>query len=134
MDILIPIAVILAIIVFFVYASKSGAKLLKEREEKIARGEKGVAKIIEFDAAGISGTGTGGHYQGYKFTLEVSIDFKAPYRTKVVWEVYPMGTPKVQEGKEVDVKIDAVDPNIVYPNISGVQYSWTGMMIQGTEP
>jgi hypothetical protein len=45
-----------------------------------------------------------------------------------------MGTPKVQEGKEVDVKIDAVDPNIVYPNISGVQYSWTGMMIQGTEP
>lgn len=40
-----------------------------------------------------------------------------------------MGVPKVQEGMEVDVKIDADDPNIVYPLIQSVQYSWNGAMM-----
>ena len=128
-EVIIIVGVFAAIILFFMYASKSGAKMLKEREQRIARAERGKAKIIGFAAAGIGGTGTGGKYQGYNFTLEVSNEYKAPYRAKVIWEVNTMGAPLVQEGMEVDVKIDAEDPNIIYPNVNGVQFSWNGLMM-----
>jgi hypothetical protein len=128
-EVIIIVGVFAAIILFFMYASKSGAKLLKVREERMARAERGRAKIIGFGAAGISGTGSGGRYQGYKFTLEVSSEYKAPYRATVIWEVYPMGAPKVQEGMDVEVKIDTEDPEIIYPNVNGVQFSWNGAMM-----
>jgi hypothetical protein len=131
MEILIPIAIVLAFVLFFMYASKSGAKLLKVRQEKLNRAEKGKAKIIGFSSAGVRGTGSGGYYQGYKFTLEVSSEYKSPYKTEVIWEVYPMGVPQVQEGLEVNVKIDSEDPMIIYPSVNGVEFSWNGMMIHG---
>jgi len=100
--------------------------MIKEREEKIKRAEKGRAKILGFSTVGLRGTGDGGNYQAYNFTLEVSSEFKSAYKTEVVWEVYPMGVPQVQEGLEVNVKIDADDPAIVYPGINGVAFSWLG--------
>lgn len=129
MEILIPVAVVLVIIAFFMYASKSGAKLLKEREERIAKAEKAKAIVIGSHTAGIRGTGSGGHYQGYEMTLEVSNSFKAPYRAKCVWEVYPMGAPKVQNGMEVNVKIDAEDDQVIYPMEQGLALSWNYMMM-----
>lgn len=131
MEILIPIAIVLVFVLFFVYASKSGAKLLKEREEKLNRAEKGKAKILGFSTVGLRGTGSGGYYQGYNFTLEISSEFKSAYITEAIWEVYPMGSPKVQEGMEVNVKIDTDDPMIIYPCVTGVEYSWNGTMIHG---
>lgn len=129
MEILIPIVVVLAIIAFFMYASKSGAKLLKERENRMARAEKAKAIVIGSHTAGIRGTGTGGYYQGYEMTLEVSNEFKAPYRAKCVWEVYSMGAPKVQNGMEVNVKIDAEDDQVIYPMEQGLALSWNYMMM-----
>lgn len=129
MEILIPIAVVLGIIIFFMYASKSGAKLLKVREERMARSSRGKAKILGGSPAGISGTGSGGRYQGYTFTLEVSDGFQSPYKTEVIWEVYPMGAPRVQTGMELDVRIDAEDKMIVYPAADGVAFSWNGLMM-----
>lgn len=128
MEILIPAAVVLAIIAFFMYASKSGAKLLKQREERMAKAVRGKAKIIGSSAAGMRGTGSGGYYQAYNFKLEVSDGYSEPYKTECIWEVYPMGTPKVQDGMEVNVKIDADDRSIIYPSVDGVQYSWNGEM------
>jgi hypothetical protein len=131
MEIIIPIAaVVFGIIIFFMWASKSGAKMIKEREEKINRAENGRAKILGFGTVGLRGTGDGGQYQAYKFTLEVSNEFKAPYKTVSVWEVYPMGVPQVQEGKEVNVKIDVEDPMIIYPQVNGVEYSWLGSQMK----
>ncbi len=129
MEILIPIIVVAVIVVFFIYASKGGAKLLAEREAKLAKAEKGKAVIIGSHAAGIRGTGNGGHYQGYEFTLDVSNAYKAPYRAKCVWEVYPMGAPKVQNGMEVNVKIDAEDDQLVYPMEDGLAFSWNFQMM-----
>lgn len=129
MEILIPIVVVLAIIFFFIYASKSGAKLMKQREERMSRATRGKAKILGNRPAGISGTGHGGRYQGYKFTLEVSDGYQEPYKTEVIWEVYPMAVPKVQDGMEINVKIDAEDKNIVYPSVEGVGFSWNGLMM-----
>lgn len=129
MEILIPIIVVALIVVFFIYASKSGAKMLAEREARIAKAEKGKAVIIGSHAAGIRGTGNGGHYQGYEMTLEVSNAFKAPYRAKCVWEVYPMGAPKVQNGMEVNVKIDLEDDQMIYPMDQGLALSWNYLMM-----
>ena len=129
MEIIIPIAVILGIIFFFMYASKSGAKLLKEREEKINRAESGKAKILGYSVQGLRGTGNAGRYQAVKFTLEVWNAYKSPYKTATVWEVYDMGAPLVQEGMEINVKIDADDPMIVYPSVNSVSYSWMGSQL-----
>jgi len=129
MEILIPIAVVIVVVLFFMYASKSGAKLLAEREARIAKAEKGKAIVIGSHPAGIRGTGNGGHYQGYEMTLEVSNAFKAQYRAKCVWEVYPMGAPKVQNGMEVNVKIDADDDQVIYPMENGLALSWNFLMM-----
>ena len=109
-----------------------GAKLLKERENRLNRAERGRAKILGYNTMGLSGTGSYGRYQAYKFDLEVWSEYKAPYKTSSCWNVYDMGVPKVQEGNEIDVKIDADDPNIVYPMEQSVEFSWTGaMMLMG---
>ncbi len=129
MEIIIILAVVAAIVLFFMYASKSGAKMLAEREAKIARSEKAKAKIIGSHPVGISGTGTGGRYQGYEFTLEISNGYKEPYRAKCVWEVYPMGAPKVQEGMEVNVKVDIEDKETIYPLAEGVAFAWNWQMM-----
>lgn len=104
--------------------------MMKERQEKINCAEKGRAKIIGFGTVSLRGTGDGGQYQAYRFTLEVSNEFKAPYRTQSVWEVYPMGVPQVQENMVVNVKIDADDPIIIYPLVNGVEYSWLGSQMK----
>ena len=131
LEILIPIAIVAIILFTFLgYASRSGGKMIKERQNKISRSESGKAKILGFSILGLRGTGSGGYYQAYKFTLEVSNNFKAPYKTTAFWEVYPMAVPALQEGKEVNVRIDADNQNIIYPNINSVEYSWNGAMME----
>jgi hypothetical protein len=127
-EVIIAVSVVALIVGFFLYASKSGAKLLKEREERMSRSSRGRAKILSGSPAGISGTGSGGRYQGYNFKLEVNDGYQSPYKTEVIWEVYPMGTPKVQTGMEIDVRIDSEDKMIVYPTADGVAFSWNGLM------
>lgn len=128
-EVLIILGVVAAIVIFFIYASKSGAKMLAEREAKIARAEKAKAIVIGSHPAGLRGTGSGGYYQGYQMTLDVSNSYKEPYRAVCVWEVYPMGAPKVQNGMEVNVKIDAEDDQIVYPMDQGLALSWNYLMM-----
>lgn len=126
---IIIITVVLGIILVFMYLSKSGGKMLKEREDKINRAEPGKAKILSFSTVGLRGSGSWGEYQANRFAIEVSSAYKSPYQTITVWNVYPMGAPKVQEGCELDVKIDIDDPNVVYPLANGVEYSWMGAMM-----
>ena len=130
-EVFIPLGIVffvLLLIIFFV--SKAGGKLIKERQEKMSRAESGKAKILSYSTVGLRGTGKGGQFQAYRFTLEVSNNFKSPYHTTTVWEVYPMAVPSLQEGKEVNVKIDADDPNVIYPDMLSVEYSWNGMIIE----
>jgi hypothetical protein len=130
-ELIIIFSVVAAIVLFFLFTSKSGAKMMKGREEKLARAEKAAAKILGSSPVGLSGTGHGGHYQAYKFTLEVSNQYKSAYKAESVWEVYPMGAPKVQPGMEINVKIDADDNNIIYPLADGISFSWNSLMIFG---
>ncbi|MBZ0203947.1 MAG: hypothetical protein K8I03_13090 [Ignavibacteria bacterium] len=125
MELIIILGVVASVVLFFMYASKSGAKMLAEREARKNKAEKAKAKIIGSHSVGLRGTGSGGHYQAYEFTLEVSNQYKAAYRAKCTWEVYPMGAPKAQEGMEVNVKIDTEDDQIIYPMDNGLEFSWT---------
>jgi len=128
-EVLIIVGVFVLVIGFFMYASKSGAKLIAAREARMAKAETGKAVVIGSHAVGLRGTGTGGHYQAYEFTLEVSNAYKEPYRAKCVWEVYPMGAPKVQQGMEVNVKIDAEDNEMIFPMPEGLAFSWNWTMM-----
>jgi hypothetical protein len=123
------IAVVLVVVAFIIYASRSGGTMLKDQEERMAKAEPGKAKILGFSMLGLRGTGRSGEYQTYKFTLEVSSSFKAPYKTISAWEVYPMGAPSVQVGMEVDVKIDVDDPNMIYPMVQDVDFSYLGLRL-----
>jgi len=69
MDSIIPIAIVIALIIFFIYTTKSGGKMLKERQEKINRAEDAKAKIISYSTGNVRGTGTHGQYQSYTFHL-----------------------------------------------------------------
>lgn len=114
---------------FYFWGVKGGAKIKAERSARLAKAENGTAKIISSEPAGLSGTGPGGQYQAYEFTMEVSNPYKSPYNARSIWEVYPMGAPKVQQGMEIDVKIDAEDKDIIYPVADGVLFSWNGLMM-----
>lgn len=128
-EVLIIVGVFAAIILFFMFASKSGAKMLAEREAKIAKAEKGKAAVIGMHTVGLRGTGSWGHYQAYGMTLEVSTAYKEPYRAECVWEIYSIGAPKVQNGMVVNVKIDPEDDQLVYPMDQGLAFSWNWQMM-----
>lgn len=129
LEIIIIVGIVGIIVGFYFWGVKGGAKIKAERSERLAKAENGTAKIVSSKPAGLSGTGPGGQYQAYKFTLEVSNPYKSAYTTKSVWEVYPMGAPKVQQGMELNVKIDAEDKDIIYPVADGLSFSWNGLMM-----
>jgi hypothetical protein len=129
MEIIIIAAVVVVIVIVFFYSIRGREKRIKERLERINRASKGRAKILSSKPAGLSGTGYGGKYDGYTFMLEVSDGYTTPYNAEVIWEVYPMGVPKVQTGAEINVKIDAEDKMLVYPDADGIAFSWNGLMM-----
>jgi len=128
LEIIIIVGIVAIIVGFYFWGVKGGEKLRAERNARLSKAENGTAKIISSEPAGLSGTGKGGEYQAYEFTLEVSNPYKSPYTTRSIWEVYPMGAPKVQKGMEIRVKIDAEDKDIIYPIADGISFSWNGLM------
>ncbi len=131
METLIIVLVAFALLALFViWTEKRSTKSTKDHEMKINRAESGKAKVLDYSYTNFRGRGQRGHFQAYKFNLEVSTAFKAPYKAEAVWNVYDMGAPNVQEGKEVDVKIDADNPAVIYPVLQGVEYSWDGAILE----
>lgn len=130
LEIIIILAVVGIIVGFYFWGVKGGEKMKAERARRLANAERGRAKIISSSPVGLTGTGRGGEYQALEFTVEVSSQYKASYTAKSIWEVYPMGAPKVQKGMEIDVKIDTEDNNIIFPEAEGIEFSWRGLMMQ----
>lgn len=57
------------------------------------------------------------------FTFEVNDGFNAPYTASVGWFVDVLHFSKIQEGMEIDVKIDSMDPMKIYPAASWATYT-----------
>ncbi len=129
MEFVILAVVVVGVVGIFIWLTKSGGKLINERNQKLKKAEAGKAKVLAFKSVGFRGSGAQGEFQAYTFTLEVSSAYKAAYNTDTVWNVYQMGAPKVQVGSEVNVKIDADDPAIVYPDVEDVEYSWSAAIM-----
>ena len=111
-------------LVFITVAIRGGTKMMNERSTKIAKSFPAEARIISYeDRPG--GRDNKGRYASVVFEIEVTPPDKKPsYRATVRWKVYPMGAPSVQADKYVAVRVDAADPQIVYPDLPSVEYDW----------
>jgi hypothetical protein len=54
--------------------------------------------------------------------LEVESPSGEKYQVKTAWLVDEGVMPQIQPGASVSVKIDVEDPEIIYPNMPGVEY------------
>ena len=123
-EVILPIALILGFVAFFFYITRQGKKMLEEHKSRINKAVKARAKIIGISLGSMSGRGEHGNYRVYEITMEVFPNNGTQYKAKSNWEVYDMGIPAVQEGKEISIKIDSQDQKIIYPNSQWIEYSW----------
>jgi hypothetical protein len=54
--------------------------------------------------------------------LEVESPSGEKYQVKTVWLVDEDMMPQIQPGASLSIRIDAEDPEIIYPNMRGVEY------------
>jgi hypothetical protein len=57
--------------------------------------------------------------------LEVESPSGGKYQVKTAWLVDEDMMPQIQPGASLSIKIDAEDPEVIYPNMRGVEY-WVG--------
>jgi hypothetical protein len=64
-----------------------------------------------------------------KLKVDLRLEVESPsgenYQVKTVWLVDEDMMPQIQPGASLSIKIDAEDPEIIYPNMRGVEY-WVG--------
>lgn len=60
-----------------------------------------------------------------RLRLEVEIQGGETYPAKTTWLVEESVMPQIVPGAGVSIKIDAEDPELIYPNMNGVEY-WIG--------
>ncbi len=125
MEILYPIIFILALAGFLVYASKSGKRMIEIQNKKIKAATTGKARVISQTPIGKRGTNDFGQYQCVKLKLEVWSNKTEPYQVFTYWNAGTLAGPYIEVGKEINIKIDAGDREIIYPlNIPSVEYSF----------
>lgn len=125
MEILYAVVFILALFGFLYYASKSGKRMLEIQNKKIKAAAVGKARVISQTPVGKRGTNDFGQYQCVKLKLEVLNDKTEPYQVFTYWNAGMLAGPYIEVGKEVKVKIDAEDREIIYPlSIPSVEYSF----------
>ena len=126
MEILLPVLFILGLFGFLYYASKSGKKMIKLQKDRLKRAVNAKAIVISQTPLGNRGTNDFGQYQCVKLKLEVWNDTIKAYQVFTYWNTGTLASPYIEIGKEIKVKIDADNPNIIFPsNIPSVEYSFS---------
>lgn len=117
-------------VIFITVAIRGGTKMMNERAAQLAKSVPAEARIVSYvDRPG--GRDNKGRYSSVVFELEVIPPDKKPlYRATACWKVYPMGAPGVQPGNYVAVRVDAKDPQIIYPDLPSVEYDWMRTKIE----
>ena len=123
-------AAVIFVVVFITVAIRGGEKLMAERSSKLQGALPAEATILSYEQKP-GGRDSKGRYSSIIFQLEVSMDGRPSYRTSACWKVYQMATPNVQIGGVVAVKVDALDGQLVYPNIQSVEYDWNQAQLEG---
>ena len=115
----IPVIVILAI---FYRLKRSFSKLGKwadENRRRQANAKPAKAKIISA-SQGVQG---GNIKKMIFFTFEINDGFSSPYTASAGWFVETLHLNNIQEGMELDVRVDKDDPKKIYPANSWAVYT-----------
>lgn len=113
MDTRVVLAVVsvLAVAAFFVFAARSGEKLVQAKKARVAAARPAQAKVRA------AKQGRGALIRNGQRGPEIMLTLEVDGRTvEARWNVFELGIPKIQEGATVPVRIDAEDPSIVFPD------------------
>jgi hypothetical protein len=132
-EIIISVAFGAAVILFLVYAARRGEKMVAERAGRTENGVAAKATILAYEEGFFGGQDSKGRFAGVRFNLEVNVAGEPSYPAITFWKVYPMAVPQLQVGKTVSVKVDAADPQIIYPNVPSVEYNWSAATWQAKQ-
>lgn len=123
---------ILFTVIFITVAIRGGTKMMNERAAKLNQSVSAEARILSYEEKQ-GGRDNKGRYASIIFEVEVTpADKKPAYIASACWKVYPMGVPSVQVGKYVAVRVDAKDPQIIYPDLPSVEYDWMQAQIEAS--
>ena len=115
----IPVLIVIGIIWWIKRDFTSLSKWAQETKRRQAQAKPAKAKIISA-SQGIQG----GEIKKMIFlTFEINDGFTAPYTAAAGWFVDTLHLSKIQEGSVIDVKVDTVDPNKIYPAASWAVYT-----------
>jgi hypothetical protein len=115
----IPILVIGAIFWWMKRDFSNLSNWAKESRQRQAASKPAKAKIISV-SQGIQG---GNIKKMIFFKFEINDGFRQPYTASAGWFVDTLHLNKIQEGMELDVKVDSDDPHKIYPANSWAVYT-----------
>lgn len=78
------------------------------------------AMVISLDQPTMSSAGV--PWWIMNLTLKVTPSAGQAYIARTSWKVQLTSLGLLQPGSEISVKIDAADPQLIYPNIQGAEY------------
>lgn len=124
--IILGILVIAGVIVLSIRQSMRRRAL--ETTSRIAAIREREARAVWAGATVVSIISDSHHYDQHSSALiEIQLKIQPsqgdPYTTRTRWEVDMTARSIIQPGEQLSIKIDAQDPKIIYPNISGATYS-----------
>lgn len=107
---------ILTIVVFvwYFFRLRRSPKSKKEKVDDRTRQERAIwawAKIIASSREPVNAY----HMARVKLELEVHMPSNPAYQAQTTWLVEEEALPYVEEGKEISLKVDPVDPKYIYP-------------------
>ena len=114
-------AAVLALIAGVYWLVRSGRGYTVARQQRLDQAIPAKARVVQ---VGRSLQQEGRNTVILRLRLAVSTSDRPTYQVTTNWEVETGSIPKVQEGKEVPVKIDAQDTRIIYPRMGWARYSW----------
>lgn len=115
----IPILIIAGIIIWLKRDFGKLSKFAQETRKRQSDAKPAKAKIISAS----QGLQDGDIKKMIFLTFEIDDGFTSPYTASAGWFVDTLHLSKIQEGMEIDVKVDKIDPMKIYPAASWAVYT-----------
>lgn len=110
MKVLLTLGFVVGMVLFFVYASKKGEALAARKKGRLAAARLTEARVVA------TKQGTGAVVVNGRRGPEVVLTLEIEGRVvEEQWNVFELGLARVQPGARIPVRVDAQDPNVVYP-------------------
>lgn len=114
------VAFLLLIIAFLAYASHAGAAMEREWNARLSRARRTVATVIS------TRRGVGAIRSGGQHAPEIVLQLLVRGRMMTArWHVFELGLARIGDGAQVAVRIDAEDPELVFPGEHWAALSFT---------